>query len=727
MPSSRPWEKYGSWCMAYKSDIVFLDLPMQPILVVGSAKAAMELLEKRAGIWSDRVPSIIIELMNWDFNLALIPYGNKWRIHRRMFHQEFHTSIVKKYWPVQLDYARMFLSLILKSPADTRKHVRQMITGLIFYITYGKRVSGMNDEAVVVAQIALEGLSKGAVPGFSWLDYFPLARHIPSWFPGTSSRKLAEKYLPYVRDMKDKPYDEVKANLDKGIAPPSLAASLIEKNRKYSGTDEEGVYDEASRNVAGLAYAAGADTTNSSCESFLLAMALFPEVQKRAQAELDRVVGPHRLPDFDDFDNLPYIRAMVMETSRWLPDVWGILHNPEDYPEPERFWPDRFIGADGEIDPTVRDPTTIAFGFGRRLCVGRPFSNNTLAIFIASILHVFDISAGVDDSGKPVELSAEYIGGLIAGPRDVPTGLKPRSEAAKALISNFRMSSLAADSASFKKGLNRADYSSWHAQPPPLQPQASGSEATNGESSKKKKRSKQSMYVVYSQPADTGTGQNLNTQLLYAVTHLKSTGNPVRLQDLAIITSTPLDTDKTLLERFKAHDRVLHDPKTDLYSYRHDFNVRNKAALLTEIQRQTRNGGGLSVRTLKESWKEAPQAIEELEKEGDVFVTRTTKDGQLRMVFWNEIKPDEENGGKQVEKEFLDLWHSLEVPNDVDLLKSLANEGLQATAAESLAPKGPFGKKKGKKSAPRQRQVRITNVHLKGQIDLSKDYVAPGK
>ena len=78
--------------------------------------------------------------------------------------------------------------------------------------------------------------------------------------------------------------------------------------------------------------------------------------------------------------------------------------------------------------------------------------------------------------------------------------------------------------------------------------------------------------------------------------------------------------------------------------------MRNKAALLTEIQRSTRKGGGLSVRTLKESWKEAPQAIEELEKEGEVYVTRTLKDGQMRMVFWNEMKPTEEQGGMPVEK-----------------------------------------------------------------------------
>jgi transcription initiation factor TFIIE subunit beta len=234
--------------------------------------------------------------------------------------------------------------------------------------------------------------------------------------------------------------------------------------------------------------------------------------------------------------------------------------------------------------------------------------------------------------------------------------------------------------------------------------------------------------IVYSQPADTGSGNNINTQLVYAVNYLKGTQNPMRLQDIAIVTETPLDTDSTLLEKFKNHDRIIYDPKTDLYSYKHEYAFRNKAALLTEIQRQTRKGGGISVRTLKESWKEAPQAIEELEKEGEVLVTRTVKDGQLRMVFWNEIKPTEENGGLAVEKEFNDLWHSLKVPNDVDLLKQLASEGLQVTAAETVVPKAPTNKKKGKRGgAPRQRPVRITNTHLKAELDLSGQYMNQSK
>ena len=46
-------------------------------------------------------------------------------------------------------------------------------------------------------------------------------------------------------------------------------------------------------------------------------MALYPEVQKKAQAEIDAVVGPNRLPDFHDRPSLPYINAVVKESSRW--------------------------------------------------------------------------------------------------------------------------------------------------------------------------------------------------------------------------------------------------------------------------------------------------------------------------------------------------------------------------------------------------------------------------
>ena len=55
----------------------------------------------------------------------------------------------------------------------------------------------------------------------------------------------------------------------------------------------------------------------SAIHAFFLAMVLFPEVQAKAQAELDAVVGSGRLPSFDDRDSLPYINAVWKEVLRW--------------------------------------------------------------------------------------------------------------------------------------------------------------------------------------------------------------------------------------------------------------------------------------------------------------------------------------------------------------------------------------------------------------------------
>lgn len=59
--------------------------------------------------------------------------------------------------------------------------------------------------------------------------------------------------------------------------------------------------------------------TVSTLLSFILAMANHPEIQAKAQVELDTVVGPDRLPEFSDRSNLPYINAIISELLRWQP------------------------------------------------------------------------------------------------------------------------------------------------------------------------------------------------------------------------------------------------------------------------------------------------------------------------------------------------------------------------------------------------------------------------
>ena len=57
--------------------------------------------------------------------------------------------------------------------------------------------------------------------------------------------------------------------------------------------------------------------TVSAIATFYLAMTCYPEVLKRAQEEIDRVVGTDRLPSFSGRSKLPYVEALMKETLRW--------------------------------------------------------------------------------------------------------------------------------------------------------------------------------------------------------------------------------------------------------------------------------------------------------------------------------------------------------------------------------------------------------------------------
>ena len=93
--------------------------------------------------------------------------------------------------------------------------------------------------------------------------------------------------------------------------------------------------------------------------------------------------------------------------------VRAILHNPDLYPDPEAFKPERFLDEDGALqdDPVI----TLAFGVGKRICPGRHFVDSTLFIVISSVLSVFDVVKVKDKNGQeiPVSVAASFESSIV--------------------------------------------------------------------------------------------------------------------------------------------------------------------------------------------------------------------------------------------------------------------------------------------------------------------------
>ena len=76
---------------------------------------------------------------------------------------------------------------------------------------------------------------------------------------------------------------------------------------------------ETVSNIEGLSRIVFVFQIQSALSIAFFCVALHPAAQKRAQEEIDRVVGTERLPTFEDRDSLPYVEALWRETLRWRP------------------------------------------------------------------------------------------------------------------------------------------------------------------------------------------------------------------------------------------------------------------------------------------------------------------------------------------------------------------------------------------------------------------------
>ncbi|TFK91176.1 cytochrome P450 [Polyporus arcularius HHB13444] len=452
--AKRPWKTFTEWNKTY-GPVCSLYLGRTPVIVLGSAQAAWDLLDKRSDIYSGRPRSIMAgEILSWGVRAITMPYGARYKRWRALMQASLNSTAVAQYRPLQSLESKLFLRKLLdvKDSMEYRGHLSVFQMSVIFRLAYGRRVRTLQDDIVIANMKAGANFGSLQVPGKYLVESWPILLWLPhrlQWFRH-DVEKARQKNLELYMGL----LNRVRKQMADGTAQPSMATFGLSKQQEFGLTDLEMAYT-----LAGP-WDAGVGTTVISIEVFLLAMLHYPDVMRKAQAEIDKVVGFSRIPEYDDMESLPYVNALMKEVARWRPvartgfphqltkddtyngyflpkgatvyaNINAIMQDPELFADPEVFRPERFLET---THPKLQN-FTIHFGFGRRICPGMHIANQSVFIIFARLLWAFDIAPAVGEDGKPViPPDDDFVSGLITRPVPFPCAFKVRNKVVEELI-----------------------------------------------------------------------------------------------------------------------------------------------------------------------------------------------------------------------------------------------------------------------------------------------------
>ncbi|KAJ8583396.1 cytochrome P450 [Rhizopogon salebrosus TDB-379] len=451
---ARPWLGFSDLKSTY-GDIIYTRLLNKPVVVINSEEVARDLFDLRSTIYSDKPQSIVYESFAADFAAGFLPYGERWRLQRRIFHQSLRPAAIPNYYPLLLRSARKMLFSFLQDPTSYTSHFQMYPASFILPIVYDYEPKGKDDHVVHVMQTYLDLVIAGLGPVATIvMEMFPFLLRLPAWFPGATFKRAALACHQAGHDVKEVAFQDVTERMSAGGVAPCLVSENLDKMSGF----EKVAFTAAVKEVASISFAGASETTIGTLLVFLLAMVLYPEVQAKAQADIDRVVGKDRLPDFNDRPLLPYMDAIMRETLRWNPtfpfgaphatttsdvykgyfipkgvvvfgNTWAMTHNEEKYPSPNEFKPERFLHEDGSL---TDDTMQLGFGWGRRICVGRHVANSSLWIAMTSFLAAFSVHKAIDEHGKEIPVIPKFSTGIIIHPETFPCRIVPRFSGASA-------------------------------------------------------------------------------------------------------------------------------------------------------------------------------------------------------------------------------------------------------------------------------------------------------
>ncbi|XP_020593538.1 cytochrome P450 93A2-like [Phalaenopsis equestris] len=411
--------------------IFSLSLGSMPCIIACSASAAREFLKTHDSSFHNRPFTKAVSILTYgSSNFSFAPYGSFWRFTKRLYMLElFSARTLEQFRPIRSDELRQLLEeLHIKAKkgesVDLGAEMTRMTNNVTSRMAVSRRCSGTNAEAEEATRLVME--TTELLGKFNVADYLWFCRNLD--LQGFDKRLLDlhqrfDRLMERIMEEKEEERKKRKGACLKdedNFRDKDLLDILIDISE-----DEAAEVKLTRNNVKAFIrdiFTGGTDNTSLTVQWAMAELINNPIYMEKARAELDAIVGNHRLVDENDIPNLPYLKAIVMETLRLHPptplipresdkecivggfnipsktrlfiNVWAIGREAKHWPNPLKFMPDRFLvkDDDGDIGINFRGQHfhLIPFGSGRRGCPGITAALQVVYSALASLIQSFE-------------------------------------------------------------------------------------------------------------------------------------------------------------------------------------------------------------------------------------------------------------------------------------------------------------------------------------------------
>ncbi|KAK3349128.1 cytochrome P450 [Lasiosphaeria hispida] len=456
LPIDFMWLKFKEWDDKYGSGGLYrTEMLGAKFIIITNEKVAEDMLVKRAKYNSDRpVIRSLFDSKSSHGSMEYLPLMGRnqyWARQRRLTHAYITEAANAHYHGVMYFEAKRWLARLINNPDSFQASLEDMASKVMCQLTWDD--PSLSEYCTKSAWGLLRQMSPAGPMTNVLTPLWHLPWHLNPW--KRAERKRHDEQQAWWMDR----FLAVREKTGKGEMRPCWTRQFLEKTALK--TSISGDYEASS--VIGMLALVGVFTVAGPLSYWLVSMVHHPEWQAAVQKEIDEVCEG-RLPTLEDSPRLPVLRACIKETMRWKPNVptgvahetevddvynghfipkgtrilpldWAFLRNPDKYPDPDNFRPERWLEPGW---PTFQEPLTqyptikgmSSFGWGQRQCLGMSLTQDELIVACGSLAWCFNLRRKRDpvtgvELPVPLDKSNSL---LIIKPDPFQMAFEPRSE-----------------------------------------------------------------------------------------------------------------------------------------------------------------------------------------------------------------------------------------------------------------------------------------------------------